>query len=873
MPIICPAEYADDDDKYSPCFAQFPYELSPFQKHAIQAIVDGNHTLVCAPTGSGKTLPAEFAIRHFVGQGKKVVYTSPIKALSNQKYHEFSRKFPDISIGLCTGDIKTNPTADLMIMTAEILNNALKRDQNTNANANANLHFQMDIETELAAIIMDEVHYINDDARGHVWEQSIIFCPSHVQLVMLSATLDGPDKFAEWIESTNHNKNKTNPKSVVLAQTGKRIVPLTHYAYIPFLESAPKIVKDKSTVAALRNGTDKLLRLQTASNVFQDAAYQTMADTIKIYDKHEIRVNPKHALNQLAKFMKGQEDPDVDDCLLPAIVFVLSRKQVERYADEITTSVWEFDSKAPYTIANECEQILRKLPNWREYAELPEYKTLVRHLEKGVATHHSGMIPVLREIVEILIGKKMVRLLFATESFAIGLDCPIRTAVFVGLSKFDGSGDRLFHSHEYTQMAGRAGRRGIDVVGNVIHLPTMHRSLPTAKEFRDVLSGTPQTLESKFHIDYGMVLQSLANRPMNNESHSFSSSSSSSVAAVDVGVKFAERSMIQGELDKHRAAQLRIAQDAKDKYDVTCAALATSLRTPCDTCANYIALKSAMPYLVNKKRKETERLLTNLETDWKWIRDDAKLVQICDELKDAWKREQRSADGLGLWLTKQTEMVVQVLEQDGFIEKDVNIEQLTAQGWVAAQIAEIHPLVLSRCIFLWDQMERFSPVQIVGLLSVFCDVRLPEDARRCEPEDARRCEPYTRGAHNEFLRYRILEMKRMYEIYGDTERRLQMNTGIKYEGALCMDMVDAMMDWAELGDDEVACRAHLRSTVAEMGISIGDFVKATLKICALAKELRAMALNAGFVDLAAKLETTDSLLLKYVATTQSLYLF
>ena len=129
-----------------------------------------------------------------------------------------------------------------------------------------------------------------------------------------------------------------------------------------------------------------------------------------------------------------------------------------------------------------------------------------------MATHHSGMIPVLREIVELLIAQKKVRLLFATESFAIGLDCPIRTAVFTGISKFDGKGDRLFYSHEYTQMAGRAGRRGIDTVGNVIHLPTMYRVLPGTNEFRDVLKGTPQKLVSKFHVDYGMVPKSLANR-------------------------------------------------------------------------------------------------------------------------------------------------------------------------------------------------------------------------------------------------------------------------------------------------------------------------------------------------------------------------
>jgi antiviral helicase SKI2 len=248
------------------------------------------------------------------------------------------------------------------------------------------------------------------------------------------------------------------------------MVPLTHYSYIPYLESVPKIVKDKSSAAFLRDHTSRLVCVQTASNVFQPAAYKDTMATLDLYEKHAIRVGPKHTLNQLATFMKGKEDPDIDDCLLPAIVFVLSRKQVERYAEEISASLWPFDAKEPYTIAHECEQMIRKFPNWREYVELPEYQTLVRNLEKGVATHHSGMIPVLREIVEIMISKKCVKMLFATESFAIGLDCPIRTAIFISLQKYTQKGLRYLHAHEYTQMAGRAGRRGIDTVGHIIHL-------------------------------------------------------------------------------------------------------------------------------------------------------------------------------------------------------------------------------------------------------------------------------------------------------------------------------------------------------------------------------------------------------------------
>ena len=177
-----------NDSKYGEYFKLFCYELSPFQKHAIQGIVDGNHVLVTAATGSGKTLPAEFAIRHFTGLGKRVIYCSPIKALSNQKTFDFTHKYPDITFGLLTGDIKTNPTAQVLIMTTEILMNQLFAKNRTESS----LSFSMDIETELGCVIFDEFHYINDAHRGHVWEQSILMLPQHVQMVMLSATLDDP---------------------------------------------------------------------------------------------------------------------------------------------------------------------------------------------------------------------------------------------------------------------------------------------------------------------------------------------------------------------------------------------------------------------------------------------------------------------------------------------------------------------------------------------------------------------------------------------------------------------------------------------------------------------------------------------------------
>jgi superfamily II RNA helicase len=211
MVFICPPEYSSThEEKYSTYFNLFPYELSHFQKFAIEAIVEGHHVITTAPTGSGKTLSAEFAIQHLVSQGKRGFYTTPIKALSNQKYYEFTNKYPHIRFGLLTGDIKTNPDADVVIMTAEILTNML-----FSKTSGSNEPY---IDFPASAVVMDEVHYINDEHRGQTWEQTILLLPSNVQMIMLSATLDEPEKFAEWVEKckpVQPNDSPTGPRPPV----------------------------------------------------------------------------------------------------------------------------------------------------------------------------------------------------------------------------------------------------------------------------------------------------------------------------------------------------------------------------------------------------------------------------------------------------------------------------------------------------------------------------------------------------------------------------------------------------------------------------------------------------------------------------------
>ena len=494
MVVICDNIY--NNEKYFEHFKNYSFELSDFQKYAIEAIVSGDHILVTAHTGSGKTLPAEFAISYFTKLKKKVIYTSPIKALSNQKYYEFTKNFSDISIGILTGDIKFNPDAQVLIMTTEILQNNLYKKMQNNDNK-SNLYFDMDIENELACVVFDEIHYINDASRGKVWEETIMLLPNQVQMVMLSATIDRPEKFAQWCE----NKNGST-KQVYLASTNHRVVPLKHYIYMNTNESLYKKIKDEDINKELKKEMNKLHILK--DETLHDSTIVNTTRLLKTMEKNEIYIKPSFILNSLINYLMKNE-------MLPAICFVFSRRNVEKYAFQITVNLFDYDdAHVPSIINRECYNIIKKLPNYEEYLNLPEYLSMISLLQKGIAIHHSGIMPILREMVELLFAKGYIKVLFATETFAVGINMPTKTVMFTSLSKYDESGLRYLHSHEYTQMAGRAGRRGLDKIGHVIHCNNLFQNVPDMNTYKSILSGKPQTLVSKFKISYNLLLNLIA---------------------------------------------------------------------------------------------------------------------------------------------------------------------------------------------------------------------------------------------------------------------------------------------------------------------------------------------------------------------------
>ena len=842
MVKLCSNSYpTENNEKYKEHFDMFPYELGAFQKHSIEALVEGQHSLVTAHTGSGKSTPFEFAAEYFTKRGKKIIYCSPIKSLSNQKFSDFTHKYPHISVGIITGDICVNKEASLLIVTTEILHNVLfgKQHQKQNQSNKESepikntvlLSFDMDFDNELGCVVFDEFHYLNDPDRGHVWEDTVMMLPHHIQMLMLSATLDKPEKVANWIENrpTTHSINSfTAPKQVWIASTNHREVPLMHYSFITTTQSIFKIVKDKETEKEINGTINKLNMIQNEKGIFNDPEYHKIKKILTLLDQKQVYVKRAHVINQLCKYL-------VENSLLPAICFVLSRKQLEVCAHEVTVSLLEDDSKVGYNAKREAEQILRKLPNYREYLELSEYMQLVSLLEKGIGIHHAGMISIFREIVEIFLTKGYIKLLFCTETFALGVNFPIRSAIFTDVKKFDGgSGMRMLYAHEYTQMAGRSGRRGLDKVGTVIHLSNLFKNVELT-EYRLMMHGKPQTLVSKFKISYNLLLN---------------------LIDCDGGstniLQFCQRSMIQEDINTELAGyddRILIAE----KEHVRLEGCLQHLMTPREIVSRYIECSELVKVAVNKKRKELDKELTSYKDAYKNIESDKNTMIKYNVHLAEYTKMKNEMTNIDTYLSNNIGTVLQFLEKEGFIMKtDTGIMTLTLTGTIASHLRELHCLVFSQLLEC-GKLDLLSVTELVSAFSCFTNVSVVDELQAIRVPTS----PL------------IKEITDKFHYYQDFELECRTNTGQDYN--IHYDLMDYMGRWTEAETAE-ECKQILQLLEQEKGVFLGEFIKAILKINNVASELEKMAEHIGNISLLHKLKEIPAKTMKFVVTNQSLYI-
>lgn len=440
-------------------FATFyPFTFDPFQLEAMLAFLEGQSVMVAAPTGTGKTVVAEFGVYETFRRGARVMYTTPIKALSNQKFRDLRAIYGE-NVGLLTGDVTENPRAPILVMTTEVLRNMLLQTP-----------WELD---SVECVIFDEIHYLADPERGTTWEESIILCPEHIQLICLSATVSNADEIADWISRTH--------RPIKLIVHTERAVPLALWYFY-----------------------DKKLRLVIDHHGRQVADYSNVGGEIR-------SLLARGALSAERRRQVEETEPPpweiiqalAAEDMLPAIYFLFNRRDCEDYAARLAMMRVNLvrDRATRQRIAQVIESFLASLrPEDRDLAQV---QTIVHLATKGIGYHHAGLLPILKQLVEVLFSQGLMKVVFATDTLALGVNMPARTVVIGRMTKWDGRRRRLLTPNEFQQMAGRAGRRGMDERGNVVvpYSPWI--------PFKDVLAvatGELEPVRSAFTIRYNTVL-------------------------------------------------------------------------------------------------------------------------------------------------------------------------------------------------------------------------------------------------------------------------------------------------------------------------------------------------------------------------------
>lgn len=803
----------------------FKFELDNFQKESIHSIKRKEDVLITAHTGSGKTVSAEYAILNSIKNGKKVIYTSPIKSLSNQKFYEFKKKFEGVSVGILTGDIKFNPDAQCLIMTTEILRNLL---YNKNIKLNGlELNIELDVYTEVDAVIFDEIHYINDEHRGKVWEECIILLPNHITLVMLSATIDNPKIFCNWIK-------KIKKKNVNLISTNKRVVPLKHYIY---LDAKNKNFQGTDEDKLLDKYSNKLIEIYSGSGGTENIKGEENKVLFKQYDYEQVYKISKNiekyvnksfvskigSLNPIIKFLQIHN-------LTPALFFVFSRNNCHNLADNINITLINKDEMA--LIEKNINYYLSLIKNNFDYKTSYQFREQKKLWLKGIAIHHSGLIPIIKEIIELLFGQGLIKVLFATETFAVGVNMPTKTVLYTGMSKYDTNhGFRNLYTHEYLQMSGRAGRRGLDKVGYVIHLPNFYELLDV-NEFKNIITGSAQFLKSKFTLNYQFLLKNLL------------------TTNTDI-IPFIKNSFMEDEIQKE------IEYNEKELLNMEWKEIKDQ-----KLYDKYYYLKNPDPLikLTKKQIKENNLRIIEIEKDInfkskydKYVIDyenNFNIVYIKNNINYLKKSLEESGLNTLKFLNKNRYLElkdkdINEISLNEFEKKDVSIK-----GIIASQINECNEILLTEIIVnkLFNNLEIN---EIIALLSIFTENKVDKDEKK-------KYHPDYINISKEFKDV----LKKIMDISEELEKQsYNYSNELKYNWNINLDFIEIIMKWLEDGN------------IGETGIFEGTFIKMMLEIVNISNTIDNLLFISDNVSLKIKFTEIPKKILKDEVSVDSLYIY
>lgn len=785
----------------------FNYTLDDFQTKAIESIKRDENILVCASTGCGKTVCGMYGIAHYLLKGKTIAYTTPIKTLSNQKYKEikeyFETTFKDkhnirVSVGLITGDQKINTEGNVLIMTAEILLHSL---YNIKDKANSKpLYFSDDFITNLGCVVMDEVHFINDPDRGFVWEETIILLQPHVTMVMLSATISSPDSFCGWI--TRIKGKPTNHISVT-----KRVIPLEHYISVD----------------------QTLYKVLDKNNEFNDSNFIEAFSEFTQYSKK--RYTNQHSINGAIKMMKNKD-------LLQCIIFMFSRANCEKYAKMVDVELITYEERTQ--IESTFDKYLIKHKG--KYELLEQYNTIKNLIQNGVGFHHSGLLPILKEIIEILFSMGLIKVLFATETFAVGVNMPCRTVLMTNIEKPANEGRRLLLTSEYKQMTGRAGRRGIDSKGTVIILPMFE--FPQMEELKRCMLGTLPSVSSRFDINYSFILKIVKSDSYNIDEFVLNSL---------FGVQYkAQIEQLEKHLADTQSAPTVSIHDADKDFIEYSKLLDLEMKYNSNSNSNS---NSTMKMKLNKsQQKKKKTLQTSImnnpqrKAQYEEFLKTSNNTEIIESLKS-------KLESLKSYVFSTCDKYIALFVRFGYIKgvkpyMEIRREDLTPKAMIASDINDCNPILLTEMIYR-DVFVGLSGSEIIALLGVFVDDWNKDD--RKQQHDIK-C------SHN--VSHAISRVQEIASEFIEEEKRLGINNHLMNYWDLYYEFVDLFYYWADGGGIEI---------LASSEIYEGNFVRNMLKIVNIVRNLMELMKISNNISLLPIFETLEGLIMKDIVEVNSLY--
>ena len=727
----------------------FPFELDPFQIEACHALEDGKGVLVAAPTGAGKTIVGEFAVDLVINSGGKCFYTTPIKALSNQKYQELSYKYGDDKIGLLTGDTSINSEAQIVVMTTEVLRNMIYSNSST--------------ISDLRYVVMDEVHYLADKFRGAVWEEILIHLSDAVQVISLSATVSNAEEFGEWLQTVRGDTE------VIVSEI--RPVPL--YQHVLFGNRLIDLFGDNQKL------NPELTRLER--------------DTYR-----QIKGNWRDKPKGPKSLMRSEIVEKLDrEGLLPAITFIFSRNNCDAAVRQcLAAGIRLTNSEERREIRSAITRNMKNLAE--DDLVVLGYYEWADALERGIAAHHAGLLPAFKVTVEELFQKGFVKAVFATETLALGINMPARTVVLEKLSKWNGEGHVAISPGEYTQLTGRAGRRGIDIEGNAVIL--WNNDLDSTS-VGGLASTRTYPLKSSFKPTYNMSINLISQFGSNRARTSL------------------ESSLAQFQADK---AVVGLAKQIR-KNELVRDDLYRQVECHAGNFMEYAAMRGEIKKLETdgrrskRKRHEVEEEIGNIRKRLKQHPShNCPDRENHSRLTERAQRLQREIDGLTERINSRTNVIAKrfdrikvILDKFGYIDNDV----ITKSGKLLAKIYGETDLLISESIQA-GVFNTLAPADLVSVISACIYESRNDEAAKVPRGD---------------VQVALAIVSKIYAKIHDAESDMNLEP---------MRAPDLGFCWAS---HKWASGHSLTSILKGSELTVGDFVRAMKQIIDLLRQLRAAA--------------------------------